>query len=43
MDWLRAAVWLAVITGIVIVWVASKRGRGRPGSGTMGTVYDLLN
>ena len=43
MEWLRLAVWFAVIVGIAVVWWASKRRRRRVGSGASGTVYDLLN
>lgn len=43
MEWLRLAMGLAVIAGIVVVWRAAKRGRRRVGSGASGAVYDLLN
>lgn len=41
----RALLWLVVVLAIiVVVWRATRRGRGRRvGAGGYGAVYDLLN
>ena len=43
MEWLRATIWLAVVVGILALWRASKRRRGRVSAGASGAIYDLLN
>jgi hypothetical protein len=50
-DVVVALVWVAVIVGVVLLFAAitgrgsdSRSGGGlRPGPGTVGTVYDMLN
>jgi hypothetical protein len=37
-----AIVWVVAIVAVVLLFRRSRRG-GRPGPGTTGTVYDLLN
>lgn len=43
LEWLRLAIWLVVMAGVVVVWRAARRRRRRVGSGTSGAVYELLN
>ena len=38
-----AIVWVVALVAVVIVFRRSRRRGGRPGPGTIGTVYDWLN
>ena len=43
MEWLRLALWILVIAGIIVVGRALSRRRPHLGPGTAGTIYDWLN
>ena len=38
-----AIIWLVVFVVVAFLFVRRRRIRSRPGSGTVGTVYDWLN
>lgn len=40
---INGLVWIAMVAGVVLLFVSLRRRRFRPGPGTVGTVYDWLN